>query len=180
VHFDASSFHDPDSLITGYSWDFDGNGTVDSTTSGPTTNFTYPARGTFAAKVTANDFVGGGGSASATVVVGKKPTTTISSKGRRGKLTITVTCAAACKVTAAGTITKALRKRYHLRSRTVAKLSARLTKAGTKKLTLKINSKVRAKLKRRHVKTLPISVRVVIKDATGARTTKTHRAKIKL
>jgi hypothetical protein len=180
VHFDASSFHDPDSLITGYSWDFDGNGTVDSTTSGPTTNFTYPARGTFAAKVTANDFVGGGGSASATVVVGKKPTTTISSKGKRGKLTITVTCAAACKVTAAGTIAKALRKRYHLRSRTVAKLSARLTKAGTKKLTLKINSKVRAKLKRRHVKTLPTSVRVVIKDATGARTTKTHRAKIKL
>jgi PKD repeat protein len=182
VHFDASSFHDPDSLITGYSWDFDGNGTVDSTTSGPSTNFTYPAAGTFAASVTANDFVGGGGSATATVVVKgpAKPKVSIPSKGKRGKLIIKVTCSSACRVTATGTITSALRKRYHLSSRPVAKLSARLTKAGTKKLTLRINSKVRSKLKRRHVRQLPLSVRVAIRDATGQRTTRTHRAKITL
>ena len=32
VTLDASSFKDPDSLITGYDWDFDGNGSVDRST----------------------------------------------------------------------------------------------------------------------------------------------------
>ena len=41
VSFDASCFHDPDSKITGYDWDFDSDGTVDRTTDGPTTDFTY-------------------------------------------------------------------------------------------------------------------------------------------
>jgi hypothetical protein len=34
VTLDASSFKDPDSLITGYDWDFDGNGSVDRSTTG--------------------------------------------------------------------------------------------------------------------------------------------------
>ncbi len=185
VHFDASSFHDPDSLITGYSWDFDGNGTVDSTTSGASADFTYPAAGIFAARVTANDFAGGGGSASATVVVKgppgpKAPSAKIASSGRHGRVTITITCAASCRVTGRGTITKVLKRRYHLRSRTVAKLSARLTKAGRKKLTLRIKSKVRSALRHRHVKRITVSIRVVIKDANGKRVTRTHRAKVRL
>ena len=51
VAFDASSFRDPDSAITGYDWDFDGNGSVDRTTAGPTTSFAYAAAGTFAPRV---------------------------------------------------------------------------------------------------------------------------------
>jgi hypothetical protein len=180
VHFNASSFHDPDSLITGYSWDFDGNGTADATTPGPTIDHVYPAVGKFAAKVTANDFVGGGGIASAAVKVTKKPIVSIASRGKHGKLTLTITCSAACRATATATITKKLRKRFDLRSRTVAKLSTRLAKAGKKRVTLRINKKVLKTLKRRHVKQLPVSVRLVVTDSIGARATKTRHAKIKL
>jgi len=180
VHFDASSFHDPDSLITGYSWDFDGNGTTDATTPGPAIDHVYPSVGKFAAKVTANDFVGGGGSASAGVTVTKKPIVSIASKGRHGKLTLTITCSAPCRATATATISKKLRKRYHLHSRTVAKRSIRLTKAGKKRVTLTITKKVRKTLKRRHVKTLAVSVRLVVTDSIGARATKTRHARIRL
>ena len=38
-------FTDPDSAITGYDWDFDGNGTVDRTTTTPTTDFAYADAG---------------------------------------------------------------------------------------------------------------------------------------
>jgi hypothetical protein len=180
VHFNASSFHDPDSLITGYSWDFDGNGTTDATTAGPAIDHVYPLVGKFAAKVTANDFVGGGGSASATVTVTKKPIISIASRGKHGKLTLTITCSAPCRATATATISKKLRKRYHLHSRTVAKRSVRLTKAGKKRVTLTITKKVRKTLKRRHVKQLAVSVRLVVTDSIGARATKTRHAKIRL
>jgi hypothetical protein len=186
VHFDASSFHDPDSLITGFSWDFDGNGTTDATTAGPTADFAYPAAGTFHPVVTANDFVGGGGTASTTVVVTgipvppAKPKVTIARTGKHGKLTITVKCSSACKVTASATIPKSLRKRLHLKSATVAKLSARLKKAGTKKLTLKISSKARSAAKHHHVKTLGVTVHVTTKDANKKTTKKTGHAKVRL
>ena len=42
----TASFTDPDSAITGYDWDFDGNGSVDRTTAGPTTTTSYSTAGT--------------------------------------------------------------------------------------------------------------------------------------
>ena len=36
---------DPDSAITGYDWDFDGNGTTDASTTVPTTTHTYAPAG---------------------------------------------------------------------------------------------------------------------------------------
>ena len=47
VTFDATAVTDPDSAITGYDWDFDGNGSVDRTTATPTTHFEYGATGSF-------------------------------------------------------------------------------------------------------------------------------------
>ena len=41
VNFDASNSFDASATITSYRWDFDANGTVDRTTSTPTTSFTY-------------------------------------------------------------------------------------------------------------------------------------------
>ena len=63
MHFDASSFTDPDSKITGYEWDFDGNGTVDRTTDGPTTDFAYATRTGSSPRVSVKDFRGGAGNA---------------------------------------------------------------------------------------------------------------------
>jgi len=55
---------DPDGTIASVKWDFDGNGTVDETTSGLTTSFTYATSGTFTPIVTVID--NGGSTASAT------------------------------------------------------------------------------------------------------------------
>jgi len=55
---------DPDGTISSVKWDFDGNGTVDETTSGLTTSFTYATSGTFTPIVTVID--NGGSTASAT------------------------------------------------------------------------------------------------------------------
>lgn len=43
VTFDASRSYDPDSTITSYEWDFDGDGTIDETTTGPVVSTVYPA-----------------------------------------------------------------------------------------------------------------------------------------
>jgi hypothetical protein len=69
VTFDAA-FTDPDSKITGYDWDFDGNGTVDRTTTEPTTAFAFAALGTFVSRVSARDFRGGAGTATREVTRG--------------------------------------------------------------------------------------------------------------
>ena len=115
VSFNAS-FTDPDSAITGYSWDFDGNGSVDRTTAGPTTSFAYGSQGRFTARVAANDFRGGSGSASATLTVGppeplpqgpagppgagltRLPALELPARGRNGGVSARVTCAQRCRV----------------------------------------------------------------------------------
>ena len=72
VAFEAA-FTDPDSKITGYDWDFDGNGTVDRTTAEPSTSFTFSSLGTFASRVSAKDFRGGAGTATREVTVAPPP-----------------------------------------------------------------------------------------------------------
>ncbi len=69
VRFDASSFSDPDSVITGYAWDFDGDGSVDRETDEPTTEFAYGAAGRYTAEVAAKDFRGGQGESTTAVEV---------------------------------------------------------------------------------------------------------------
>ena len=50
--------HDPDGTIASYQWDFDGNGTADTTTATNTTSYTYYTVGTYQAKVTVVDNYG--------------------------------------------------------------------------------------------------------------------------
>ncbi|MEA2193227.1 MAG: extracellular elastinolytic metalloproteinase, partial [Solirubrobacteraceae bacterium] len=69
VTFDASSFTDPDSKITGYDWDFDGDGSVDRSTAQPSTSFAYDSVGAHTAKVAVKDFRGGTATAARTVTV---------------------------------------------------------------------------------------------------------------
>lgn len=42
VHFRAVRSFDPDGTLASYRWDFDANGTIDQTTTGPTVDHTYP------------------------------------------------------------------------------------------------------------------------------------------
>jgi extracellular elastinolytic metalloproteinase len=191
VAFDAGSFTSPDGAIAGYDWDFDGNGTTDRTTSGPATSYAYPNAGSFAARVSVRDVHGGAGTASRAIAVQAPPSpppaakpvpgpsVTIASKGTRGKLRITIVCAAACKATGKATITRALRRRLQLSSTTVAKLAVSLTKAGTKRIDLTLSSRVRSAMRRHHVRSLRISVRIVAKDGNGKSKTATRAATVK-
>ncbi|MDP9383841.1 MAG: M36 family metallopeptidase, partial [Actinomycetota bacterium] len=69
VRLDAGGVRDPDSAITGYDWDLDGDGSVERSTAGPVTEVAYPAPGRPAPRVLVRDFRGGAGSAQATVDV---------------------------------------------------------------------------------------------------------------
>ena len=69
VHFDASSFTDSEAVITGYAWDFDGDGVTDRETIGPTAAFAYAGLGSYTAKVTVTDYLGAQGTATKTISV---------------------------------------------------------------------------------------------------------------
>jgi PKD repeat protein len=60
---------DNPSRVSSVEWDFDGNGTVDQTTTTLTTQYTYATAGSFPAKVTVVDQDGGQASATTTVTV---------------------------------------------------------------------------------------------------------------
>jgi extracellular elastinolytic metalloproteinase len=73
VHFNAGGIQDVDGLIGEYRWDFDGNGTVDRTTSTAATDFAYSLPGSFPAAVTAVDDGGNTVRATSTIAVSAPP-----------------------------------------------------------------------------------------------------------
>jgi YD repeat-containing protein len=187
VAFDASSFRDPDSRITGYDWDFDGNGTTDRHTAGPVTSFAYGGAGTFTARVHANDFRGGFGAAAATVrvvpapaVVAPLPRLSLSRTGTRGRVAFRVTCAARCRVTARLTISRSLARRLHLRSRTVGTLTRTVT--GTRRLTLRVRLSARARraARRAGLKTVRATLTTRATYADGRSTRSSRKVRIRL
>ena len=98
----AAAFADPDSRISGYDWDFDGDGAVDRSTDEPATSFTYRRAGAFAATVAVLDYRGGAGTATRTITVTRKPRPVVKlpRTGRRGRATARITCTQRCTVTA--------------------------------------------------------------------------------
>jgi PKD repeat protein len=68
VRFSSAGSTDPDGDRLGFAWDFDGNGTTDSTAATPT--HTYHATGTYAARLTVRDRQRKSATATVTVVVG--------------------------------------------------------------------------------------------------------------
>jgi PKD repeat protein/glucose/arabinose dehydrogenase/type 1 glutamine amidotransferase len=76
VTFSSEGSRDPDGTPITYAWDFDSNGTTDSTEPNPT--HTYAANGNFSALLTVTDGDGRGGTASVPIVVGNNaPTVTL-------------------------------------------------------------------------------------------------------
>ncbi|MDO8426418.1 MAG: CFI-box-CTERM domain-containing protein [Deltaproteobacteria bacterium] len=64
------SASDPDGVIVKYEWDFDGNGTIDATTTSIPALYTYSAAGTYRPSVTVTDDQGGIAKAMTTLSVG--------------------------------------------------------------------------------------------------------------
>ena len=167
------------------SWDFDGNGTVDQTTAGPSTTFAYPAAGTFHPTVTASDTRGVTGAASTTETVSPKGTPPptkhkpkigkLPKTGKHGKVKFKVTCQSRCKLVATETMSKALKRKLHLSSRTAAKLSRTLeARKSARTITLSVSKKVRRAAKAHHVKTLKLKLSVSAKT-TGLKAAKKSR-----
>ncbi|WP_091291950.1 ThuA domain-containing protein [Amycolatopsis xylanica] len=77
VRFDPAGTHDPDGQPLTYAWDFDGNGTTDSTSAGPV-SFVYNSAGQYTAKLSVTDSTGLTGAASVVVTAGNTaPTVTL-------------------------------------------------------------------------------------------------------
>jgi extracellular elastinolytic metalloproteinase len=155
----TASFSDSDSAITGYDWDFDGNGTVDRSTDGP-----------FTARVAAKDFRGGSGTATRPITVtappppppgppgppgtpgtpGTPPGTTptplptvlLSRRGTR-QVTFDVTCRRRCDVLGKLTVSLSLAKRLGLPrgTYTLRKVERRVTSTNKQRFTLRLTAK---------------------------------------
>ncbi len=163
----TASFSDPDSLITGYDWDFNGDGTVDQSTTGPTTSHAYSSGGRFTAKVSAKDFRGGSGTASKSVHVVKAPKASLPKSGSHSHARFRVICDARCTASATLRVSTRLRRALGLKSRTVGSLKRTLHAAGSKRLTIKLTSKAKRALRNHGRSRVKVTLTLVIRYADG-------------
>jgi extracellular elastinolytic metalloproteinase len=168
----AASFTDPDSLITGYDWDFEGDGSVDRSTGGTTTSFAYTRAGTFNATVAARDFRGGAGTAARSITVTRipRPVVTLPRRGAKGRLTFRVTCAVRCSVS--GTLR--VDRRAVRRVRRTIRTNAR------RRIVVTLPKAVRRAARRRDAKSVRAVLSVTARYADGRRTTAKRTVRIRL
>jgi hypothetical protein len=171
VTLEASSFHPGLAPIAGYAWDFDGDGVDDSTTTTARVTTTYAVVGTFSPRVTVSDTSGASGTATTTVTVRAtiaKPTAKVPAKGKKGRVTVSLTCDVNCAAQASLTLTKATTKTLRHKSR--VRQSATFP-AGKGTLTLRLSKKTVAAMRRRHVTKARATVRLSVLDDAGVRRT---------
>ena len=182
----TAEFTDPDSAITGYDWDFDGNGTVDQTTAGPTTTTSYGTAGNRVATVAAKDFRGGSGSASTFVAVTSPPPgatplpiLTLRSAGTNAKTVFTVRCFSACRVTAKVTLDRKTARKLGLKVRTVSSGVRTIRPGKTTSVTIRLTSKVVRAMRRHRVKRLVGTLRVTATYSDGRRTIASRKVSVR-
>jgi extracellular elastinolytic metalloproteinase len=202
VTFDAGSFTDRDSAITGYDWDFDHDGRVDRSTATPTTDFAYATAGAYTPTVAAKDFRGGAGKASTAVTVvappsasgppaspgppatppalGPVPSLSLPRLGSHGSIRPSVKCAMRCSVRAKVVVSKATARKYRLKRRTLARLTRTLTTTKRVHLRLRVPAKVRAVLKRRGVKSIRATLTITATHLGGRGNTSHRLVRIRL
>ena len=169
----AATFVDPDSRITGYHWDFDGDGRVDRSTGGTSTSFAYERAGTYEATVAARDFRGGAGTAAREIAVTKpsrRPAIALPRRGRKGRLAFRVTCALRCSVT--GTL--------RVGRRVVRRVRRTIGTAARRKIAVALPRKVRRAARRRAAGSVRAVLRVRARYADGRRTTARRTVRIRL
>jgi hypothetical protein len=190
VTFDASSFADRDSAITGYDWDFDGNGSVDRTTATATTAFAYSVPGSYDARVAVKDFRGGAGTAGVLVTVAAPPpgprplaplpSLSVPRRGTHGVIRPSVRCALRCSVRAKLVVSRATARKLKLKHRTVAIFKRTLTTTQRRRLRLRVPAKVRRAAKRAGLKTIRATLTVKATYAGGRSKTVRRAVRIRL
>jgi hypothetical protein len=174
----TASFTDADSLITGYEWDFDGDGTVDRTTDGPSTDYTYPDAGDFDASVAAKDFRGGSGTASAVVSVKPGPAVDLPKKGRKGKFKVEISCGTPpCDFNGKLQLNFNTARKLNRRGLKIAKFDGS-TGAESKRFTLKVPKQVRKAARKAGIRKLKVRTTVVVADSAGISTRARGKVKV--
>ncbi len=168
----AASFVDPDSRITRYDWDFDGDGAVDRSTAEPATSFAYQRAGTFNASVAARDDRGGSGSATRTVTVTRppRPVVKLPRRGRRGKVTVRVRCADRCTVTG----------RLRVDGRIVRTLRRTLRTTRQRRFALALPRKARRAALRQDRRSVRVRLTVRARYGDGRSTTARRTVRVRL
>ena len=111
-------------------------------------------------------------------VVLAKPSFTLPSSGRKGAAAFTVKCAAACSTTAALSVdTKTKRK---LGLATLGTTSSALLRAGSQKITIKLSAKAKKALKKHHLKSVTVTLKVTAHYKGTATVTSSRRVKIRV
>jgi PKD repeat protein len=95
VAFNASGSTDPGGAIASYEWDFDGDSTVDSTTTVATESHTYTTPGTYTARLRVIDYTGASDTAEIVITVttgsgNQSPVAAVSATPTTGPATLTV------------------------------------------------------------------------------------------
>jgi hypothetical protein len=184
----AAGFSDADGdAIASFGWDFDGNGSVDATTTTASTTHAYPAVGTFHPAVTVTDARGGAGSATTTVTVSAKPKSEskpkigkLPARGKRGKLAFKVRCRTRCTVTASLKMSKALRRQLGLGSRTAARYKHTFKgRSKARTVTLRLAKKVTRAARREHVNVLRLRLSATARTPGGKRAHKTRTVRVR-
>ena len=188
VHFDASSFTDPDSRITGYEWDFDGDGTADRTTDGPATDFAYASAGVFSARVSVKDFRGGAGTATKALSIRapqeptpRAPLLKVPNRGIGRSIVIDVTCfQPPCRVNGDLRVSRGLARRLDLDSRRIGRFDST---AGTSQVTSTVAKVPRRVIRRAadaKLERLRVTVAATATDANGLMTKAKRVAKLEV
>ncbi|MEK8228227.1 PKD domain-containing protein [Oerskovia sp. M15] len=89
VTFDGAASSDPEDETLTFAWDFDGDGTTDSTEASPT--HTYTENGVFDARLTVTDPAGKTGTATAPITVGNTRPRSTSTCRRRARSSTSAT-----------------------------------------------------------------------------------------
>ncbi len=191
----TARFTDPDSAIAGYDWDFNNDGSVDRTTPGPVTDFTYTAAGAYAPRVIAKDFRGGSTSASGSVSVAPRqagppgppgsglpriPTVTLPKSGRGGKLAVPVQCRARCVVRMKVTVSRKVARKLGRKSRTLRTVKRTVKSTSQKTLTIKLPAAVRRAAKKAGLRRLPARLTVTATYADGRRRAAARNVRIRV
>jgi extracellular elastinolytic metalloproteinase len=203
ITFDASGSRDADSEISGYDWDFDGDGAVDRTTARATTSFAYPGAGLFTAKVAVKDVRGGSGTATRGVTVsavdggpGPTPPTTppttpppvplprpglsIPSSGSGGAIRPRIRCFTRCTVRSTFVVSRKTAHRLKLRKRTIATFRRTFGTSVNRRVRLLLPRKVRRAARRAGLRTLRGTLTVTVRHSGGLSRTARRAVRIRL
>ena len=113
-----------------------------------------------------------------TPVVRAKPSFTLPSSASKGAAAFTVKCAAACSTTATLTVDAKTKRKLGLA--TLGSASSALLRAGSQKITIKLSAKAKKALKRHHLKSVTVTLKVSSHYSGASAVSATRRVKLKL